>query len=167
MIYINHWTCNAEHLWRLSQNDNPSATLWAAMVSDINQDTTRFFNLELQSESKLPQLKTVFVRYANWSFEDRQVNWFIWRPAFYFYIGLGAFLVNYFRTKNIGYLYIALVLSAQVAQFGNWIWIPLDSLFLPHDGRWHADMAIAVLAAHRKRNLKTALRMNKQIETTK
>ena len=126
MIYINHWTCNAEHLWRLSQNDNPSATLWAAMVSDINQDTTKFFNLELQSESKLPQLKTVFVRYANWSFEDRQVNWFIWRPAFYFYIGLGAFLVNYFRTKNIGYLYMALVLSAQVASlaigFGSpWI----------------------------------------------
>ena len=35
-------------------------------------------------------------------------------------------------------------------QFGNWFRIPLGSLFLPHDGRWHANMAIVVLAAHRK-----------------
>lgn len=114
-IYINHWTCNTEHLWRLSHNENPSSALWAAMVSDINQDTTEFFNLDLRSESKLPELKVLLTRYANWSFEDHQVDWFIWRPAFYFYIALGAFLINYFRTKNIGYLYLAAILATQVA----------------------------------------------------
>ena len=115
MIYINHWTCNTEHLWRLSQNDNPSSALWAAMVSDIDPETTEFFNLDIRSESKMPQLKALLVRYSNWSLEDRQVNWFIWRPAFYFFVGLGAFLINFFRTKNVGYIYLALVLTAQVA----------------------------------------------------
>lgn len=115
MIYINHWTCNTEHLWRLSHNDNPASALWAAMVSDINPETAEFFNLDIRSESKIPPLKALLTRYAYWSFENRQVNGFVWRPAFYFYIGLGAFLINFFRTKNIGYLYLGVILAAQVA----------------------------------------------------
>ncbi|MBG0787869.1 MAG: hypothetical protein H0S79_22505 [Anaerolineaceae bacterium] len=123
-IYFKHWACNTEHLWRISQNDNPSASLWAAIVSDINQDTTDFFNLDIHSDSKLPQVKTLFVKYANWSLEDRNVNWFIWRPAFYFYIALGAFLINYFRTKNIGYLYLGAILITQVASLAIGIGSP-------------------------------------------
>ena len=124
LIYINHWSCNTEHLWRLSHNENPSSALWAAMVADIDPETTEFFNLDLRSESKLPELKALLTQYANWSYEDHQVDWFVWRPAFYFYVGLAAFLINYFRTKNIGYIYLAVILAVQVASLAIGIGSP-------------------------------------------
>ena len=91
LIYINHWSCNTEHLWRLSHNENPSSALWAAMVADIDPETTEFFNLDLRSESKLPELKALLTQYANWSYEDHQVDWQVASLA----IGIGSPWVRY------------------------------------------------------------------------
>ncbi|MDY6993584.1 MAG: hypothetical protein SVR94_13415 [Pseudomonadota bacterium] len=114
-VYWHHWLCNTEHLWRLRPNDNPMAKPWAAYVSDISLATAEMFDLDYQSESKLPALKHVVSKIVNISNDNSHISWFIWRPALYFYIVVAAGLFAKFRSKNNGYLVFILLLICQTA----------------------------------------------------
>jgi hypothetical protein len=123
-VFIRHWLCNTEHLWRISPNDNPAGHLWAAYVTDINPRTADFFDLNYRSDSKLPQLKPFLSSVVHQTYEQNGLNWFIWRPAFYFYVALGALLISFFRSKNIGYLLMAALIFFQVASIAIGIGSP-------------------------------------------
>ncbi len=114
-VAVKHWLCNTEHFWRLRPNENPTSFLWAAFTADINQEDAQKLDIPLESDSKLPQLKSFLIRVQHFFFLNPEINWLIWRPALYFFGSLFSFGIALYRSREKGYLLLIILALSQTA----------------------------------------------------